>query len=193
MSAVGDTGFGEDDAARRLEALEQGTTAETAMAFFDALPAATLDAMTGTWLGRGVPTGHPLDGMLERFGWYGKRFQGGEDAHPLVFADGRGGLVSIRPVLVPIGLVRRFPRLVNAPLAAQVFRLLRPLLATRKPMARLRMVEHRGVVTATMIYDALPINDVFRRVDDDTVLGLMDLRGMERPFFFSLRRDGRSA
>ena len=27
-----------------------------------------------------------------------------------------------------------------------------------------------------MIYDALPINDIFRKVDDDTVLGVMDLR-----------------
>jgi hypothetical protein len=26
------------------------------------------------------------------------------------------------------------------------------------------MTEYRGVVSATMIYDALPINDVFRKV-----------------------------
>ena len=51
------------------------------------------------------------------------------------------------------------------------------------------MMEHRGVSTATMIYDALPIHDVFRKVDDDTVLGLMDLRGLPQPFFFVLRRE----
>jgi hypothetical protein len=49
------------------------------------------------------------------------------------------------------------------------------------------MIEHRGVVTATMSYDALPINDHFRRVDDATLLGVMDLRGAP-PFFFVLRR-----
>ena len=51
------------------------------------------------------------------------------------------------------------------------------------------MLEHRGVVSATMIYDALPICDVFRKVDDDTVLGLMDYRAFDKPFFFVLRRD----
>jgi hypothetical protein len=35
----------------------------------------------------------------------------------------------------------------------------------------------------------LPIVDVFRRTDPDTLLGLMDLRGMEKPFFFLLERD----
>jgi hypothetical protein len=40
-----------------------------------------------------------------------------------------------------------------------------------------------------MIYDNLPINDVFRKVDQDTVLGAMDLKGIPRPFFFVLRRE----
>jgi hypothetical protein len=40
-----------------------------------------------------------------------------------------------------------------------------------------------------MIYDDLPINDVFRKVDNNTVLGVMDLKGMEQPFFFVLRRE----
>jgi hypothetical protein len=60
---------------------------------------------------------------------------------------------------------------------------------TRKPKARLRSLEHRGVVTAAMVYDALPIIYVFRRVDADTLLGLMDLRGLPAPFFFLLERD----
>ena len=50
-------------------------------------------------------------------------------------------------------------------------------------------VEHRGVGTAAMVYDALPIIDVFRRISADAVLGLMDLRGLAEPFFFVLRRD----
>jgi hypothetical protein len=44
-------------------------------------------------------------------------------------------------------------------------------------------------VSATMIYDALPISDVFRRVDAHTLLGLMDYRALEKPFFFVLRRE----
>jgi len=50
-------------------------------------------------------------------------------------------------------------------------------------------MEYRGKVSATMIYDYLPINDVFRKVDDNTVLGLMDFKGMPQPFFFVLDRE----
>ena len=39
-----------------------------------------------------------------------------------------------------------------------------------------------------MIYDYQPIHDVFRRVSDDALFGLMDLRDVPRPFFFVLRR-----
>ena len=42
-----------------------------------------------------------------------------------------------------------------------------------------------------MIYDSLPINDVFRKVDEDCVLGAMDMRFTPQPFFFVLRREGR--
>jgi hypothetical protein len=51
------------------------------------------------------------------------------------------------------------------------------------------MMEHRGMTSATMIYDHWPILDTFRRVNHDTLLGVMDLRGMAQPFFFVLRRD----
>jgi len=51
------------------------------------------------------------------------------------------------------------------------------------------MTEYRGVVSATMIYEALPINDLFRRVDRDTVIGAMDMRGHAAPFLFVLRRE----
>ena len=54
--------------------------------------------------------------------------------------------------------------------------------------ASLRAVEHRGVVTATMVYDNHPVFDHFRRVDGATVLGLMDRKGEPAPLFFWLRR-----
>lgn len=190
MDAHADAGSDAVARSRQLEMLERGTTAPIALAFFDALPAVGLHEMMGAWRGSGVPTGNPLDGMLERFGWHGKRFDGVDDAHPLVFGDGTGAVSSVNPALVPMGVILRVPALVNTPVAARLFRLLRPLLSTRKPAARLRMMEYRGVSTATMIYDALPIHDAFRKVDDSTVLGVMDLRGMEQPFVFTLHREG---
>jgi hypothetical protein len=147
--------------------------------------------MFGSWRGSGLETGHPLDGMLERFGWHGKRFDGPEDAHPLVFEKPGGELFSINPSMIPMGMVIRHAGLFRHPAVSKLFKAVAGLLRTTKPQARLRMTEFRGVLTATMIYDALPINDVFRRVDQDTLLGVMDLRGVEQPFVFVLSREGR--
>jgi hypothetical protein len=169
--------------------VERGTSVAAALACFDSLPAAPLEIMRGTWRGSGLPTSHPLDGMLEAFGWYGKRFAGPEHVHPLVLTSARGTLFCINPALIPLGLLVRYAPLFKHPRIAPIFRALVPVLRTSKPQARLRMTEYRGVVTATMIYDRLPIHDVFRMVDQHTLLGLMDLRGVSQPFFFILRRD----
>jgi hypothetical protein len=69
-----------------------------------------------------------------------------------------------------------------------VARVLGPLLATKAPRARLRMVEDRGIATAAMVYDQRPIIDVFREIDGDTVMGRMDERG-QPPAFFVLSRE----
>lgn len=54
--------------------------------------------------------------------------------------------------------------------------------------ASLRSVLHRGVVTATMIYDKHPIFDHFRAIDAGTVLGCMDRKGEPTPLMFWLAR-----
>ncbi|WP_052466016.1 DUF4334 domain-containing protein [Mobilicoccus massiliensis] len=162
------------------------TTAE-ALDRFDSLPAVTIPEMRGSWRGAGYPTGHRFDGLLERAGWHGKRFDDADDAEALVM-DGRNGTYALDPRFVPMGLVLRIAPLAKNPLAARVLRGILPLLRTPRPTARLRMTEHRGVATATMTYDTQPIDDHFRRIDDDTLLGVMDMRGMTQPFFFVLRR-----
>ena len=73
--------------------------------------------------------------------------------------------------------------------AEAAFALSARVAGTTRSTARLRMTEFRGVVTATMIYDRLPIQDVFRAAARDVLLGVMDLRGMAQPFFFVLRRE----
>ncbi|WP_435735972.1 DUF4334 domain-containing protein [Cellulosimicrobium sp. PMB13] len=171
-----------------LADLERGATTATALALHDTLPAVEIDDLRGTWRGSGLPTGHPLDGLLEALGWYGKRFDGPDAAHPLLFAHRRGGVVDVDPAFAPLPLVLRCARLLRRPSVARAVRGALPLVRTRRPRARVRRVEHRGVVTATMVYDALPVHDVLRAVDHDTLVGLMDARGMARPFFFVLRR-----
>ncbi|QTX03794.1 alcohol dehydrogenase catalytic domain-containing protein [Agromyces archimandritae] len=57
--------------------------------------------------------------------------------------------------------------------------------------ASLVRMEHRGRVTATMLYDRMPVHDHFVRVDADTLLGVMAGEGTldaGRPFLFLLER-----
>jgi hypothetical protein len=177
--------------AQLLLHLESGTTTEAALAFLDSLAPVDMATMIGSWRGQGLDTGHPMDGLLERFGWHGKRFTGSEGAYPLIFEQTKGSVFNVNPSKIPVGFVLRHPDLFRHPLAGRLFRAFRVVLQTGQPKARLRMTEYRGVVSATMIYDSQPINDVFRKIDDDTVLGVMDLRFTPQPFFFVLRREGR--
>ena len=172
-----------------LDDLLQGSTIQAALSFYDLLPAVTVEEMIGAWKGAGIPTGNPFDGLLEAFGWHGKRFDSADASHPLIFDTPSGDRVQVNPAIMPVALVLRFPRAVRTPMVAHVFRRILPVLGTRKPKARLRMMEYRGVVTGTTSYDDLPIHDAFRKVDDDTLLGAMDLRDLAQPFMFILRRE----
>ncbi|MEU0494401.1 DUF4334 domain-containing protein [Mycobacterium sp. NPDC006124] len=170
-------------------------TASEALTIFDAAPAADPDFMIGTWRGAELPTNHPLDGLLAASGWWGKQFVDAETVHPLLFptADG-SALWALNPALAfgGLGVVTRIPGLKGLDFSGPIAKL-KPVLGTTAPKARLRTTRYRGVEAATMVYDQLPINDVFRVLDDtpgsQTVLGAMDLRGSSRPYFFVLRRD----
>lgn len=168
------------------------TCASTAEALhvFDGLDEVDVAAMTGSWAGRSYPSGHRLDNVLEAYGWHGKRFDDSEAVHPLVFQTAVGGRpIRLHPAqLLPfLPLVMRFAPLRSAA-AGRIARPGLPLFATTHSAARLRMVQFRGRLSAAIIYDRVPILDVLRRVDDHTVLGLMDLKGMEQPYFFLLAR-----
>ncbi len=161
-----------------------------AHAFFDSLDPVSIDFMIGGWRGSGYETGHPLDGLLEAYHWHGKRFESSEDVHPLVFNTMSGGFrcVNPGPMGASFGLLESMPSLKSNTMG-KIFQFLMPLFGTSKSKARLRMLEYRGKVSATMIYDQLPINDVFRKLDENTVLGVMDRKGTEFPFFFKLTRE----
>ena len=67
---------------------------ETVFAFYDGLAAADVNFMLGRWRGEGLNTGHPLDGVLERFGWYGKEFVDADNVHPCSSTPGPAGSAS---------------------------------------------------------------------------------------------------
>jgi len=180
----------EDEAVATLAALERhGGTYEETAAFFDNLPAvAVADITRGRWRGGEIATGHPMDGLLAASGWYGKQFDSPEEVNPLLFSAPGHGIFSVDPRRVPLGLVDKVPHGLVAR-GRQALPVLAYGLRTERPRARLRAVEYRGRVSAAMVYDHLPIIDVFRRVDEHTLLGAMDQRGLTRPYFFTLRLD----
>lgn len=176
-----------DQLQRRNDQAEKTTPAE-ALELFDRLEPVDMDFMLGQWKGSGLHTGHPMDGLLEVANWYGKAFASADCVHPLLFSDSKGEIFKIaaNPQMMKLGLRLPIPK--NDTTAA-VFTLLNPLFKTEDSQARLRMMEHRGKVSATMIYDYLPIHDVFRKVDENTLLGLMDYKAATNPFFFVLERE----
>lgn len=165
-------------------------TTEQALELFDSLEPVDIDFMIGNWKGEGFQTNHRMDGLLETYHWHGKRFDGPEDVHPLVFSKLVGGVACVNPTFMglPLSLSDRIP-LPKSAVAGRLFQVVMPLFTTSKSRARLRMTTYRGKSSATMVYDQLPINDVFRKIDENTVFGVMDLKRMEKPFFFILRRD----
>jgi hypothetical protein len=160
-----------------------------ALAWFDRQEPVPLEELTGRWRGEELSSGHPFDGLLARHGWYGKEFLDAERVHPLLFTDGTGAPHPVDPTLAPLTLLRRHPRWLGSPPAAAAFPLARRLLRTCRPAARTRMVQHRGVLTSALVYDRLPVVDVLRRVSADSLVGLMDMRGVPQPYFFLLHRD----
>ena len=161
---------------------------QDALTLFDELPIVDIETIIGRWRGAGVHTAHPMDGMLEAFGWYGKEFIDRDHVHPLLFQDNKGKLFALDPQRLPFSLALHAPFLKNE-LAHQAMLATRFALRTRKTRARVRMLEYRGKVSASMIYDNLPIIDSFRLIDHDTLLGAMDFKGMAKPFMFRLQRD----
>ncbi|CQA03863.1 Uncharacterised protein [Mycobacteroides abscessus] len=177
-----------------LLALEHGTTTQEALTFFDNLEPIRAEELIGQrWHGGEVPTGHSMDGILTVSGWYGKQFDDVDHVHPLLFSDGGGDIFAVDPMLAPMGLAGRVSGLTESPMVKRTsptaLSALKPLIRTTKHRARLRNIEFRGVVSAAMVYDHKAIIDHFRKVDDATLLGIMDLRDMDQPYFFTLRRD----
>ncbi|MDX6008242.1 DUF4334 domain-containing protein [Cupriavidus necator] len=167
------------------------STTAAVLAAFDELDPLSSDSLVGCWSGFVIATGHPMDGLLSAVGWYGKMFQSVDEAYPLIIrSPDASTLFSIDPSplpligcakLSPTDMVSRFSTL--SPLA----------LSTTVSHGRLRMVEYRGKVTGTLIYDQQPILDHFVMIDSQTVLGIMDFKEFPQPGAFVLQRDDDSA
>ena len=164
---------------------DRQATPEEVIAAFDSLPPTSTAFMLGRWKGYEITTGHAMEGLLEPSGWYGKLFIDAERVHPLLFyAKSKSELYAVDPKRIPLTL--NFPRIKAL---GVIMRLLRPFWQTKHGRARIRMVANRGKVTGTMVYDHKAIMDHFVKVDENTMLGIMDLKGNPAPYAFVLVRD----
>ena len=164
---------------------ERKLTKEEALQAFDSLPPASLEFMYGRWKGYEIETGHPMEGLLTHSGWYGKIFENSEEVHPLVFfGKDKKELYSLDPAYLPLDF-----NLPKSDLLGTLMKKSRLILETKESKARLRNMEYRGKICATMAYDEKPIFDMFVKIDDNRVLGVMDLKGNPHPYFFVLERD----
>lgn len=177
-----------NDAERWVQRHRGGAAPADVLAFADRLPGVAVEELVGRWRGAELPTGSPLDGLLAVHGWWGKEVVGPDTVHPLLFPDRAGRPRPVQPALVSLTVLRRAPALAGGRPARLAFAVVRPLLTTRRPAARLRTVVHRGLPTAALVYDRLPVVDAFRRIGPDQLLGLMDMRGVPGPFAFLLQR-----
>jgi hypothetical protein len=159
-----------------------------AFAFFDTLAPVGPGELRGAWRGGEVRTGHPLDGLLTKCRWWGKEFLDEDHVHPLVFARADGSHFYANPSLMPFSpLLNRLP----VPVLQAAFRLSRPLITTTVPAAHLTERECRGVRSAAMVYNRIPVTDCFRRAGDDTLFALMDRPDKSgQTLFFTLTRAG---
>lgn len=166
----------------------KGSCPAEALRRFDDLATVEPAAMLGRWQGAGLPAGHPLDGLLEALGWYGKDIESPDRVHPLLFRTASGPPVALEPAIMPVGLALRCPQLARGSVIRKLFAAASPLLQARRPGAQLRPLTFRGKTSAAMIYKSQPIIDHFRKLDEDQLIGLMQLEGSPRPYFFLLER-----
>lgn len=144
--------------------------------------------LVGLWTGRGIPTGHPFDGVLENLGWFGKRITPNMRADALLFRSGEHRLTAIDPRWIPLSLALRFHQFGRTPMARNLFSYLQRRLRAMGPVASLNIKAFDGIESAAMTYDDQPIVDHFRRIDVERVMGAMTMRGDERIYFFQLER-----
>lgn len=113
----------------------------------------------------------PVDTDFMLGTWKGGKFDGGNEPDPINWYGKRfTSLTDVEPLLVTDaeGKVVTYDRL---------------------GAAQMRSVEFDGTTSAALIYDSQPIMDYFRKVNDDVVIGLGDIKGKPTDFFFHLTRD----
>ncbi|WP_341488002.1 DUF4334 domain-containing protein [Pararhizobium sp. A13] len=161
---------------------------QKALEEFQSLPPIEPREMIGLWTGRGIPSGHPFDGVLENLGWFGKRFTPDMRADALLFRFDERKLIAIDPARIPLRLVLRFHMVGRMRATRNLFSYLQHGLRAKGPVASLKTMSFQGEASAAMVYDDQPIVDHFRRIDERRIMGAMTINADDRIYFFELAR-----
>ncbi len=164
------------------------SSTDDAVAHFEQLSPVKPFDIVGLWKGNSLASGHPLDGVLEKLGWFGKRFRQDLRADPLLFTMGERRLAAVDPGKIPIRLAVRFSRFGHKRYVQNLSSYLLPRLRAKGPIATLRTMTLGTTASAAMVYDEQPIIDHFRWAGTELLRGMMTMDGMEKPYFFELRR-----
>lgn len=119
----------------------------------------------------------PLTGA----GWFGMRLPDDDNVDTLLYRNGDGGLFATDPAAVATSIAEDVPDVTA----------IRSLVEATNPVACMRMVEYRGTLSAAVVYKRQPIIDYLRRIDDNTVLGAVELTGPRLTKHFVLSRASR--
>ena len=158
--------------------------------WFRTLRPLDVEEMVGLWRGHTQPSGHPLDGVLESLGWFGKRFHDDLRADALLFQRSPGRLLAVEPAIFPIRLAIRLARFGRSRLARNLFDHIAPRFRARGPTETIRPLLEGDIFTAAMVYDRQSVTDFFRRLDEREVIGMMAVDSDPRRFFFRLTKIG---
>lgn len=113
----------------------------------------------------------PVDTDFMLGTWKGGKFDGGAEPDPINWYGKRfTSTTDVEPLLVldADGKVQTFDKLGGA---------------------QMREIKYNGVTSAALIYDSQPIMDYFRKVNDNVVIGLGDIKGKPTDFVFHLTRE----
>ncbi|GGC92602.1 DUF4334 domain-containing protein [Halopseudomonas salina] len=113
----------------------------------------------------------PIDTDFMLGTWKGGKFDGGTEPDPINWYGKRfNSITDVEPLLVTDseGKVQTFEKLGGA---------------------QMREIKYKGVSSAALIYDTQPIMDYFRKVNDNVVIGLGDIKGKPTDFVFHLTRE----
>jgi len=144
-------------------------------AFYDSLPKVLPEEMIGSWKGNSWKIGMPLDNAIKISQWHGKTFHSPTDVDAIICKFNFLSIVGF------MGSILFFPWKIKG--KTKKYRI-------PGTKASLKQMTYRMQSSTSMTYNNLPITDHFRKIDSDTLMGIMDVKGISAlEFIFYIQKE----